>query len=249
MGRVWFGVYRINLKAMVTVIVLVAFIYTAYVYAMGRIATETISAMSWAVSNQIIVVDAGHGGPDGGASGPSGTLEKDINLAVAQKLSLVLSQAGAAVVMTRETDEDLSSEGKSIGERKKEDMHNRAKLAIDSKADIYIGIQANSFGTKWTGAQTFYKASSPKGEILAKAIQGELRRILKNTERKAKPLAETDSYILRTLDIPTAIVEVGFISNPKEEKLLNDPAYQQKLAWGIYAGIVKYLAGSEDDLD
>lgn len=245
MGRVWFGVYRLRLKTLTSIIVLSAFIYMAYAYAMGKIATETISAMSWVVSNRIIVVDAGHGGPDGGAVGPGGTLEKDLNLAVAKKLALLLSQAGVAVVMTRDTDTDLSTPGKSLRERKKEDMKKRAQLAVESKADIYVSIQANSFGSRWTGAQTFYRTSSTRGEKLAKAIQSEFRRVLKNTRRKAKPLPEEDSYLLRTLDIPVVIVETGFISNPREEKLLNDPAYQQKLAWCIYAGIVKYFATEE----
>ncbi|WP_366923227.1 N-acetylmuramoyl-L-alanine amidase CwlD [Metallumcola ferriviriculae] len=247
MGRVWFGVYRVKLKPLAMLIVVVALAYIVYIYAIGRVATETISAMSWAVANKVIVVDAGHGGPDGGATGPGGTLEKDINLAVAKKVSQVLSQAGAAVIMTRETDKDLSEPGKSIRERKKEDMGKRAQLANEAKADLYLSIQANSFGSSWTGAQTFYKETSPAGERLAKSIQGELTEVLGNTDRKAKPLPEADSYLLRTLEMPVAIVEVGFISNPKEEKMLNDPVYQQRLAWSVYAGVVKYFAFGEKD--
>lgn len=242
MGRVWFGAYRVRWKALMVLVVISALFYMTYVYAVGRIATQNISAMSWVVANKVIVVDAGHGGPDGGASGPGGTLEKDLNLAVAKEVAAVLSQSGAAVIMTRETDTDLSQAGKSIGQRKKEDMRNRVKLANEAQADLYIAIQANSFGTDWTGAQTFYKKSSAEGETLAKGIQAEFVRVLDNTDRKAKPLAEADSYILRTLKMPVAIVEVGFISNPQEEKLLNDPAYQQRVAWCVYAGVVKYFA-------
>jgi len=246
-GRVWFAVYRVRFKPLVTLVLLVAFMYIVYIYATGRIATETISAMSWAVADKVIVVDPGHGGPDGGATGPGGTLEKDLNLSVAKKVAMVLSRAGAAVIMTRETDTDLSSPDKSIRQRKKEDMRKRVELAGKARADLYISIQANSFGTRWTGAQTFYKKSSPEGERLARAIQGEFVRVLKNTDRKAKPLPEANSYLLGNLEMPVAIVEVGFISNPREEKLLNNPVYQERLAWCIYAGIVKYFAAGENE--
>jgi len=198
-----------------------------------------VAALSWAVANRVIAVDAGHGGIDPGAVGPGGTLEKDITLAISLRLRRLLEQAGAVVVMTRETDTDLSTPGKSLGARKREDLDRRLALVRQRGAEIYLGIQANAFGTRWTGAQTFYYPRGEESRELAEAVQAELRRILANTHRQAKAL---DIYILRNLTIPAVIVEVGFLSNAEEERLLNDPLYQEKVALAIYSGVVEYLA-------
>ena len=196
--------------------------------------------MSWVVANKVVIVDPGHGGPDGGGIGPSGVLEKKITLDLGNKVAGYLSQAGGAVILTRDKDTDLSSAGKRIRERKVEDLKNRVKLAEDNNAAAFLSIHTNSFGTTWTGAQVFYSSESEESEVLAECIQREISRIMKNTDRKAKSLSP---YILRNLDMPAVIVEVGFLSNPNEEKLLMDAHYQEKMAYAIYAGTVKYFAG------
>jgi N-acetylmuramoyl-L-alanine amidase len=198
---------------------------------------KDINVISWSVANKVIVVDPGHGGIDPGAVGALGTLEKDINLAIAKRLSLVLSQAGAVVVMTREDDSCYSS-------RKKEDLDARIALTEKHKADIFLSIQGNALkSSKWSGAQTFYYPRFEESKKLAVSIQDELGRILKNTKRLARP--HTEAYILRQLQMPAVVIEVGFMSNPQEERLLNDTYYQGKAAWAIYAGVVKYLAGDK----
>lgn len=211
---------------------------SGYLYYAAR-EHRSVAAFSWALANRVVVVDPGHGGIDPGAVGPAGTREKDITLAISLRLKQLLDQAGAVVVMTRESDTDLGTPGKSLGERKREDLDRRIGLCHERGGEIYLGIQANAFGTRWTGAQTFYDPRSEESRQLAEAIQEELRRILANTNRRAKAL---DAYILRHLIIPAVIVEVGFLSNPAEEQLLNDPYYQQKLALAIYSGVVQYLA-------
>lgn len=199
-----------------------------------------VAAVSWAVAGRTIAVDPGHGGVDPGAVGPGGTLEKDVTLAISLRLRRILEQAGAVVVMTRETDTDLSTPGKSLGARKREDLDRRLALVREKGADVYLGIQANAFGTRWTGAQTFYYPRGEESRRLAEEVQAELRRILGNTQRRAKAL---DIYVLRNLNIPAVIVEVGFLSNAEEERLLNDPGYQEKVALAIFSGLVRYLAG------
>lgn len=199
-----------------------------------------VQALSLAVAGRVIAVDPGHGGIDPGAIGPAGTREKDITLAVAKRLKDYLRQAGAEVVMTREEDVDLSTPGKSLQARKREDLDRRLAIVRSSGAEVYLSIQVNSFGTRWTGAQTFYWSGSPEGKLLAEEIQGELTRRLRNTNRKAKPI---DAYVLKNIDIPACMIEVGFISNSEEERLLNNPDYQKKLAWSIFAGLVRYLSG------
>jgi N-acetylmuramoyl-L-alanine amidase len=201
---------------------------------------EALTTFSWLLAGRAVVVDPGHGGVDPGAIGPGGTKEKDITLAISLRLRELLIQAGASVAMTRETDVDLGTPGKPLGVRKREDLDRRIALAREHQAEIYLGIQANAFGSRWSGAQTFYDPGSAEGRLLAEAVQAELVRILGNTNRRARPL---DLYLLRNLSVPAAvIVEVGFLSNPQEERLLNDPYYQQKVAVAICSGVVRYLA-------
>ena len=199
--------------------------------------------MSWAVANKIVVVDPGHGGPDGGGTGPSGILEKEVTLQFAKEVALKFSQAGSMVKLTREDDNDLSVEGKTIRQRKVEDLKNRVKLANEGGAAVYLSLHTNSFGSKWSGAQMFYYAESQESKRLAQCIQDEIVRIMGNTHRKPRPL---DPYILRNLKMPAVIIEVGFLSNPQEEKLLLDTNYQSKMAYAIFTGTVKYFASAED---
>lgn len=217
------------------------------VYYLGAGTSSTlVPVLSWALAGRTIVVDPGHGGIDPGAVGPGGTLEKDITLAVSLRLADELRQSGARVILTRETDTDLSTPGKSLSSRKREDLDNRLAVAREAEADCYVSIQVNSFGTRWTGAQTFYYPGSETGQQLAEYLQAELQRVLGNTTRQAKTL---DVYILRQLHkekIPAVLVEIGFISNAAEERLLNDPLYQSRLAYAIAAGLAKTEASAPE---
>lgn len=200
-----------------------------------------VAALSWSLANKVIVVDPGHGGIDPGSKGPTGAVEEDITLEVARKLATVLSQAGAIVLMTRESDMDLSEEGGSLLTRKRQDLAKRVALANEHAADAFVSVHVNSFksGPSEHGAQTFYQPGSEEGKKLATSIQSELIRLLKNTKRKAKAV---DYYTTRNAKMPAVIVEIGFISNAKEEKLMGDVDYQGKLAYVIYSGTVKYFA-------
>lgn len=197
--------------------------------------------LSYSLVNHVIVVDAGHGGYDPGAIGPGKNVEKDITLAISLKLSELLSQAGALVINTRETDGDLAGENfsGSLLERKRKDLAARVALAEENQADLYISIHTNAdVSPRWSGAQTFYSPNSEKSKKIAVAVQDELTRILGNTTRKAK----TGSYYITDKTKMTAvIVEVGFLSNPKEEKLLISSDYQDKIAYAIFSGIAKSL--------
>ena len=184
-----------------------------------------------------VVLDAGHGGWDPGKTGTVGANEKELNLAVAEKLAEYLEQGGAKVIMTR-------SEDDALGSGKRADMAERKRIVNESDGDILVSIHQNAFpSAKAKGAQVFYHSSSENGKLLAECLQESLRnRVDDSNQRQAKE--NKDYYILRTTEVPAVIVECGFLSNAEEEKLLNDGAYQQKLAWAIYCGILDYFENS-----
>lgn len=196
------------------------------------------------LAGQTIVLDAGHGGADGGAVSEQGLIEKDINLAVSLYLRDYLQQAGAIVVMTREEDRDLADSGtKGYKQRKTEDLKRRVRFIEEQQARLFISIHMNSIPSpRWRGAQTFYYPNHGDSPTLADLIQEELRRNLENTDRVAKQ-SDKSVYILEAITIPAALVEVGFLSNPEEASLLGDEAYQRKVAASIYQGILRYSSG------
>ncbi|WP_312335724.1 N-acetylmuramoyl-L-alanine amidase family protein [Anaerospora hongkongensis] len=188
-----------------------------------------------ALIDKVIIIDAGHGGIDTGAS-RSGVMEKDINLAVALQLKTILNQQGAKVVLSREADVELSTEcdNDKVRGRYHRDLAARVELAGESDADLFISIHANVAGnTKRHGAEAFYYAKSESGKVLANAILTELHSITP-TPATANP---GDYFVLRRSKIPAALIEIGYISNPDERKLLQSADYQRKLAETIAAGI------------
>ncbi|MCL6560182.1 MAG: N-acetylmuramoyl-L-alanine amidase [Firmicutes bacterium] len=212
-------------------------------FAAARYEERHIATLSWSVTGKLIVIDPGHGGEDPGALGTTGVHEKDIVLEVAKKLADILRQSGAGVALTRESDRDLSDpDARNLYTAKLQDLNRRVAIANDRKADLFISVHVNSFpDTREDGAQTFSQPGSQESRRLAVAIQYELNRFLANPGREAK---QVDYFACRMTKMPSAIVEIGFISNPREERLMLDPVYQSKTAWAIYAGIVRYFAQS-----
>ncbi|WP_025851078.1 N-acetylmuramoyl-L-alanine amidase CwlD [Paenibacillus ehimensis] len=208
--------------------------------------TKTWTYWTMPLSGKIIALDAGHGGPDGGARSKDGLEEKDVNLAIALHLRDYLQQSGALVVMTREDDRDLASpETKGYSKRKTEDLLKRAEFVIKQKSNLFVSIHLNSIPSpRWSGAQTFFYPNHADNATLATLIQEEIKRNLKNTDRVAKQ-ADKEIYLLKAMTIPSALVEVGFLSNPGEAQLLRDPAYQKKIATSIYQGILRYYSGEK----
>lgn len=190
----------------------------------------------------IVAIDPGHGGPDGGATSKDGrVVEEDVNLAISLQLRDFLQEGGALVVMTRDEDEDLADSGAK--QRKTQDLHRREAFVKNSGADLLVSIHMNAMASsRWSGAQTFYDPRShPKSEQLALWLQHELKKNLENTTREAKTI--TNVYLLKTAEIPSALVEVGFLSNSEEARLLATEAYQRKAAASIYYGILRFVSG------
>lgn len=214
---------------------ILAFLYVMVIFA-GVLKTyfwDTVETFSMPVAKKNIVIDPGHGGWDPGKVREDGVLEKDINLAIAQKLQKYLEQGGSFVITTRVEDSALS-------EKKRADLKERRNIANEENMDLLISIHQNSFPRKSAnGAQVFYYDKSEESKLLAECIQEKIREFAddKNT-RVAK--ANKEYYLLKTTKTPAVIVECGFLSNENENKKLNTEEYQEKIAWAIYMGIVDY---------
>ena len=184
----------------------------------------------------------GHGIPDEGAQSTNGTTEAQVNLKIALKVQNLLEQAGSTVILTRSDENaiyDLDS--KTLRQKKISDIHNRVKIGNESSADAFISIHLNKIPqNQYWGWQCFYKETDEKSQKLAKSLQQNLNEaIQKDNKRVAMKLDNV--YIIKHVEIPISIVECGFLSNEEEEKQLLDDAYQDRLAWGIYNGIIDYF--------
>ena len=177
-----------------------------------------------------------------GAESSNGITEAQINLKITLKLQELLEQSGCIVILTRSDENaiyDLDS--KTLKQKKISDIHNRVKIGNESSADIFVSIHLNKINQQqYYGWQTFYNTKNEKSKDLAEQIQGKLNEtIQKENNRIAMKLNTV--YIMKHVEIPISIVECGFLSNPQEEKELQQDEYQNQLAWGIYNGIISYF--------
>lgn len=204
---------------------------------------STVSTAAMPVFGKRVIVDAGHGSPDGGAVGSRQVLEKDLNLQIAQFLQQYLEQSGAEVIVTRSDDNGIyDADSQTIRQKKRTDLSNRQKLMEESGADLFVSIHMNRFSdSQYSGPQVFYSVNHPASKPLAEAVQQDMIAVLEPTsERVVKP-AGKEIYLLSKAKLPAILVECGFLSNDREEQLLLDETYQKKTAWSIYCGVTKYL--------
>ena len=204
--------------------------------------TNYVSTVSLPVSGKTVVVDAGHGVPDEGAQAENGTTEAETNLKIALKLQNLLEQSGCTVILTRSNENGIYDvDAKTLKQKKISDIRNRVKIGNESSADIFVSIHLNKIPQQqYDGWQTFYNENSEDGKKLATLIQSNLNEaIQKENNRVASKIQNI--YIINNVEIPTTIVECGFLSNPEERDNLLDDSYQNRLAWGIYNGIIDYF--------
>lgn len=193
------------------------------------------------LSGLVIVVDPGHGGYDGGARcRDSGVWEKTLNLAVALEVEKALVSRGASVIMTRTEDVDLCEETRPASlTKKRQDMQNRVAIARDNQADMVISVHMNEYRARSeSGPQVFYREGCDTGRLLAGCVQAALISHLTPAKQR---VAMAGDYFILQLDVPSVLVECGFISNPAEEKLLLDAAYQARIGEAVAAGVAEYL--------
>ena len=189
-------------------------------------------------SKYTIVIDAGHGGIDGGSVGAStGVVESELNLTYAYNLARQFNQMGISCVLTR-TDENglYDSSAKSL---KKSDMLARKEIIEKTNPNLVISIHMDSFSLSSTsGSQAYFKKGSESGKILAQKIQ---KQLFCNFENAKKSEKVGDYYIVNCTDLPAVLVECGFLSNPQEEVLLQDKNYQNKMCYSIMCGVLDFL--------
>jgi N-acetylmuramoyl-L-alanine amidase len=192
---------------------------------------------SGSFAGKTVVIDPGHGGVDPGAIGVTKVKEKDVNLAVALKVKDMLTQAGVHVVLIREEDCDFGTSS-GASSRKHEDLAHRRQVVADANADVILSIHCNSYPDRKTrGAQVFYYKESSQGPEAAKVIQERLNQ-LTGRKRMARP---DTFYMLRNTQGIALTVEIGFLSNPEEEKKLVDSDYQNQIALAIALGVADYF--------
>lgn len=185
-----------------------------------------------------VILDAGHGGFDGGASAGD-VLEKDINLKIALFLADHLKLSGYDVILTREDDSATNDEGDRIRSKKISDMKNRLALMKSYPDAFFVSIHLNKYSdSQPKGTQVFYSQKTTESKLLAQSIQQTVKELLQSdNHREIKP-ATRDAYLLYNAPIPAVIVECGFLSNPAELALLKTEEYQKKMAFAVYCGII-----------
>lgn len=188
---------------------------------------------AWALATQmpLLIIDAGHGGEDGGAVSLSGEYESRINLAIAKRLDMVLGLFGAPVLMLRQEDISLHDpESQTLRQKKVSDLHNRVAKVQEQDNAVLLSIHQNSYPDgRYSGAQVFY-APTAGSDVLAQAMQDTLCMSLQpENRRQPKPIPET-IYLMNHISCPAILVECGFLTNAREEQLLRDGGYQTGLA-------------------
>lgn len=203
---------------------------------------KSIETIALPVSSKVIVLDAGHGYPDEGAESNNNVSEASINLNIVLKVQNLLEQSNATVVLTRSDEYGIYDvDAKTIKEKKISDLKNRVEIGNNSGADIFVSVHLNKIPQeKYWGWQTFFREKDEESIKLAKSIQEALNSSIQK-ENKRESLKLEGKYIIDNVHIPIAVVECGFLSNAEEEKLLQTNEYQDKLAWGIYIGIMNYF--------
>ena len=185
----------------------------------------------------VIVIDAGHGGRDDGSIGTTGTKESEINLKIAKTLKVYLETLGIKVVLTRADDNGLyDANAKNF---KVSDMEKRVEIIKKANPDMVISIHCNAFSDKsQVGAQAFFQESNEKSESFAEALQSQL---LSQLPRARKSHSKGDYFLLKESPCSAVLVECGYLSNPEEEKDLCSVSYQNKVAYAIMCGVVKFF--------
>ncbi len=203
-----------------------------------------VGAVKTSADNKpVIIVDAGHGGEDGGTQSAEGVLEKDINLAISLKINDFLSEQGFETVLVRDGDYMIYDESSAtLREKKVSDIHNRMKIMKENENCIFLSVHQNYFTqSKYSGAQVFYSKNNPESRLIAAEIQKAIVEDIQPDNSRQIKESTTDIYLLYHAKAPAVMVECGFMSNSEEAAKLSDEEYQLKMAKSIVKGLKNYL--------
>ncbi len=204
---------------------------------------EPLSILSEGEASIVVVLDAGHGGEDGGAVGVNGVLEKDLNLDITMMLGEMLTAAGVSVVYTRTEDRLLYTEAENIkGQRKIYDLYNRLAMARETENAVLVSIHMNKFSeAKYSGFEAYYSPHDKKSRSLAAAIRDRVKADLQPENRRPLKAAGDDIYLLHRAEFPAVLLECGFLSNPEECEKLSKEDYKRQLSFSLFCGIMEYI--------
>lgn len=190
--------------------------------------------------SRTVIIDAGHGGEDGGASSSDGTKEKELNLSVALNLGKMLESNGYRVVYTRSDDSMLYTNGAK--NKKMQDLRNRLKIAEDNEEAIFISIHMNKFSQeKYSGLQVFYSKNNNASGVLAEIIQNNTRKFQQTENNREIKTANSSIFLLHNINNPAVLVECGFLSNAAECEKLKDETYRKEIALVIYSSVIEFF--------
>ncbi len=205
------------------------------------------SVMADAEKKQVIIVDPGHGGADGGGVGINGVVEKDINLNISEYLGSLLNLSGYEVVFTRTEDISIYDDGiEGLRNQKISDMENRLEIIEKYPDSIFFSIHQNQYTDKaYFGAQMFYTTNNSGNFRLATIMQEKFAELQPGNDRDVK-LIDNGLYLFKNTKQPALLIECGFLSNPNDAANLKNPEYQKKVAFTIYRGLTEYLTEVEN---
>ena len=211
--------------------------------AFGYVKTEFIGVNTLPDTTPTVIIDAGHGGFDGGATAVDGTVEKDINLQIALKTARLLRFNGFDVIMTRSEDTGTEDdESVAIAKRKKSDLTNRLQIMKDNPDAVFVSIHLNKFTTSAAnGAQVFYTKNRKEALCLAQSLQKSIKTLLQPQNDRVVKQGTNSTFLLKNAVVPTVIVECGFLSNKAELEKLKSEDYQSQMAFAVVCGITDYF--------
>ncbi len=234
------------LKRIATIGLSLLLVFGVAVFCTNNDKTEMVN--SSVIQKPQIILDAGHGGFDGGAVANDGTTEKNINLNICLMLKEMLTQNGYDVILTRSDDASTETitDG-SIAQKKKSDLNARLKLMKKYPDSIFVSIHLNKFTTSAaSGAQVFYSGNYDTSLKLANCLQNSVVSLLQPENKRVCKKATSSTYLLHNATVPAVLVECGFLSNTQELKLLKEEEYQNKIAFCIFCGITEFFQNKKE---
>ena len=229
--------------------VLAALVFAVSVFTLNK--NELLLTWNKSSATQTVIIDAGHGGFDGGAVAADGTVEKDINLKISNLIADMLRSVGYNVVLTRGTDVSTDDvETNTIAVKKKSDLKNRLELMKDYPDAVFVSIHLNKFTTSAArGSQVFYSAKFDESKELGESIQRSIIELLQPENTRVNKQATSSTYLLYNATIPAVLVECGFLSNKTELELLKTYEYQKKMAFCCFLGITEFLSNKGEAIN